>query len=102
MIVQINFPTNLNFEEVKAFGRVKAGKAYFKHCLADTSLSNGSSRLLRSTSVFLFKTFNADKVQNVPQDLVVLPCLAMTQTRIPGAKTLSDVLTRLLPGGPAR
>ena len=26
----------------------------------------------------------------------------MTQTRIPGAKTLSDVLTRLLLGGPAR
>ena len=102
MIVQINFPTNLNFEEVKAFGRAKAGKAYFRHFLADTPTSNGSSKLLRAISVFLFKTFNADKVQNVPQDLVVLPCLAMTQTRIPGAKTLSDVLTRLLPGGPAR
>ena len=70
--------------------------------MADTSTSNGSSKLLRAISVFLFKTFNADKVQNVPQVLVVLPCLAMTQTRIPGAKTLSDVLTRLLLGGPAR
>ena len=70
--------------------------------MADTSTSNGSSKLLRAISVFLFKTFNANKMQLVPQVLVVSPCLAMIQTRIQGVKTLSDVLTRLLPAGPAR
>ena len=70
--------------------------------MADTSISNGSSKLLRTISAFLFITFNADKIQIVPQVLAVSPCLAMIQTRIPGEKTLSDVLTRLLPGGPAR
>merc|ERR1712013_253390 len=36
VIVQINFPTNLNFEEVKAFGRAKAGPGCFAMSCYDT------------------------------------------------------------------